>query len=143
MQLETAKEIIRQYQELDENDFHFLYQRAFDNNMSKQSQNDQVHSLSLKFVIVIVVFIFSWSLFLKYRKSTDVDSFVQLNLKPDINIRLEDYKKVNIFYSIEWITLSVRHVQERERERSELILLFFKQQKRNRCAWKWQQVRRY
>lgn len=35
------------------------------------------------------------------RTRTPVDSFVQLNLKPSIDITVEDYKKVsNIFYSL-------------------------------------------
>jgi hypothetical protein len=34
-----------------------------------------------------------------YRTRTPVDSFVQLNLKPSsIDIRLEDYKKVNFIF---------------------------------------------
>lgn len=35
------------------------------------------------------------------RQPTPVDSFVQLNLKPAIDIRLEDYKKVKfVFFQI-------------------------------------------
>jgi len=43
----------------------------------------------------------------KYRTHTAVDSFVQLNLTPAIDIKLEDYKKVTFVFLPSVLFLSV------------------------------------
>lgn len=64
------------------------------------------------------------------RTRTPVDSFVQLNLKPSIDITVEDYKKVsNIFYSLFSILIVIHTTQFfvnnlSQIHRLELTLLF-------------------
>lgn len=86
------------------------------------------------------------------RQNTPVDSFVQLNLKPAIDIRLEDYKKV-IFIVVEFcfffalvcictrlFSMHIIQLKNRRKKMTESIVLqrffffFFQLRCADRCA---------